>query len=58
MTMLATDGAIPTRRRAMSRPDDLDTELLEALRSEDPSAAEYLVDRYGDRAWHRELEVP
>jgi hypothetical protein len=36
----------------------VDTELLEALRSEDPSAAEYLVDRYGDRAGHEELEVP
>jgi RNA polymerase sigma-70 factor, ECF subfamily len=45
----------------MSRPDgsqvDADADLVEALRRDDPDAAERLVDTYGDRVYRLALRI-
>jgi RNA polymerase sigma-70 factor, ECF subfamily len=52
MSVLATEPVLETRLEATAPRLDADTPLLEALRRRDPSAAERLVARFGDRA-HR-----
>jgi RNA polymerase sigma-70 factor, ECF subfamily len=51
MTMLTIERAVSTRRQAAPSRADRDGQLLQALRRGDPTAAECLVARYGDRAY-------
>jgi len=37
--------------------DDDDTNLMAMVRPDDPGAVEYLVERYGDRAWQLALRI-
>jgi len=49
--LAAPDSAMPTPRAATAARVDPDGELLAALQRHDPTAAELLVARYGDRAY-------
>jgi len=51
MSVLATEPVLETGREATAPRLDADAPLLEALRRRDPSAAERLVARFGDRAY-------
>jgi RNA polymerase sigma-70 factor, ECF subfamily len=56
MTMLVID-AMKCPREAVPTRIDADARLLEALRRRDPSAAERLVARFGDRAYRLAMGI-
>ena len=57
MSVLETCLGLETRREAIAPRVDADAPLLEALRRQDPSAAERLVGTFGDRAYRLALGI-
>jgi RNA polymerase sigma-70 factor, ECF subfamily len=57
MSVLVTESNVATRRAAFAPRVDADGVLLEALRRQDPSAAEQLVATFGNRAYRLALGI-
>ena len=57
MSGLAAEPLMETRREAIPTRVDVDAQLLEALRRRDPSAAEGLVARFGDRVYRLAMGI-
>jgi RNA polymerase sigma-70 factor, ECF subfamily len=57
MSVLVTESNVETRRAAFAPRVDADGVLLEALRRQDPSAAEQLVATFGNRAYRLALGI-
>jgi len=57
MSVLETSLGLETGREAIAPRVDADAPLLEALRRQDPSAAERLVGTFGDRAYRLALGI-
>jgi len=57
MTALAMERAMQRRRESGPIRVDVDGQLLQMLRRQDPSAPECLVERYGERAYRLAVRI-
>lgn len=57
MTVIESEGAVVPRQEAAAKRTDRDSKLVEALRRQEPTAAERLVTTYGDRAYRLAISI-